>query len=237
MVLHRGATRRYVDRGWLKSYQTFSFAGYHDPLRMHFGMLRVLNEDIIQGAAGFPEHPHDNMEIISIPIAGSLEHTDTMGNRSVININDVQIMSAGTGLMHSEFNGSKKNEAHFLQIWVYPKEKNIGPRYEQKTFNPQERINNIQPVVSPDGADGAISINQDAYFSLGTYEKGYQENYELHDENNGLYIFVLDGMVKAATEQLNTKDGLGVWNVPKVPFKAVEQSSLLFIEVPMTSLG
>src|SRR5258706_3052101 len=178
-IIHRSDSRGIAEHGWLKSRHTFSFAGYHDPERMRFGLLRVLNDDIVQGGEGFGEHPHDNMEIVSIPLKGELAHKDSTGTKEVIKTGDVQIMSAGFGLTHSEFNDSDSDPVNFLQIWVFPKEKNVEPRYAQRTFNNKERLNRIQTVISPEKDNGTLWINQDAYFSLGNIENGKNIDYKI----------------------------------------------------------
>lgn len=234
-VLHRAETRGHANHGWLDSHHTFSFAGYHNPDRMHFGMLRVLNDDVVEGGRGFGTHPHDNMEIVSIPLKGSLEHEDSMGNSSVINTNDVQIMSAGTGIRHSEYNHSATDKVNFLQIWIHPKERNIQPRYGQQYFDPKQRINKIRTVVSPDASGGALWINQDAYFSLATFKEDFEAEYKLKNERNGVYIFVIEGELETVGESIAKRDGLGVSDVSQFVIKSVKDSEVLFIEVPMMS--
>ncbi len=234
-TIHRADSRGHANHGWLDSHHSFSFAGYHNPERMHFGMLRVLNDDWVAGGKGFGTHPHDNMEIVSIPLSGALEHKDTTGNAKVIRTNDVQIMSAGSGLMHSEYNHSATDKVNFLQIWVFPKERNIEPRYEQKTFDPADRVNTIKTVVSPDAHDDAIWINQDAYFSLGNFNADKKAAYNMQKEGNGVYVFVIKGEVDIANEALGTRDAIGVSEATTVDFKAKTDVELLFIEVPMTS--
>jgi quercetin 2,3-dioxygenase len=234
-VLHKANTRGHASHGWLDSHHTFSFAHYYDPLRVHFGALRVLNDDIVQGGMGFGTHPHDNMEIISIPLSGDLEHKDSMGNIGVIRQNDVQIMSAGTGIQHSEYNKNKEKQVNFLQIWVFPKQKNIKPRYDQKTLNPEDRVNNLQVIVSPDSANetGGVKINQDAWFSLGKIEKGKALDYKLHDKNHGVYVFLLEGDLKVSGQLLNKRDGLGVWDTDAISLEADTNAEVLLMEVPM----
>jgi redox-sensitive bicupin YhaK (pirin superfamily) len=231
-VLHKSNTRGHANHGWLDSHHTFSFAGYHDPTRVHFGALRVLNDDIVAGGNGFGQHPHDNMEIVSIPLKGALEHRDTTGRHEIIRTNDVQIMSAGSGIAHSEFNASKKDQVNFLQIWVFPKLRNIQPRYEQKTFNPQDRVNQLQIVVAPE-SEGAIHINQDAWFSLGTLKKGTAVSYDVKKNGNGVYAFVIDGDVTLNEQKLNKRDGLGVWETEKLSITADSDAEILLMEVPM----
>jgi redox-sensitive bicupin YhaK (pirin superfamily) len=232
-TIHRADTRGYADHGWLKSRHTFSFAGYHNPERMRFGLLRVLNDDIVEPGGGFGTHPHDNMEIVSIPLSGSLAHKDSEGNEHVINTGDVQIMSAGSGLYHSEYNASAKNTVNFLQIWVYPKVRNIKPRYDQKTFDSADRKNKIQTVVSPQNNDGTLWINQDAYFSLADIEKAVKLNYEIMHKGNGLYIFVISGAIEISGEILNKRDAIGIEESNSIELKAVENSEILLIEVPL----
>jgi redox-sensitive bicupin YhaK (pirin superfamily) len=234
-ILHKAATRGSANHGWLNSRHTFSFAGYFNPERQHFGALRVLNDDIVAGGAGFGEHPHDNMEIISIPLKGALEHKDSTGTKAIIKENDVQIMSAGTGIRHAEYNASPVDPVNFLQIWVFPKEKNIAPRYDQKTFDPEKRINKMQLVVSPDKGAETIWINQDAYFSLGRLEAEKEIVYPLYNNRNGLYVFVLEGEMIVANNDLNKRDGLAITEIQSLTFKAKTNCEVLLIEVPLTA--
>jgi redox-sensitive bicupin YhaK (pirin superfamily) len=231
-VIHRANTRGHADHGWLKSYHTFSFAGYYDPERVHFGLLRVLNDDVIEGGKGFGKHPHDNMEIVSIPIYGALAHKDSTGRDKIIRTNDVQIMSAGKGIAHSEFNASETDDANFLQIWVFPKEKNIEARYAQKTFDPKERKNKFQTVVSPEDKE-AVWINQDAYFSLGNLDKGAALDYKIRKAGNGVYAFVIKGDVKVNGEALQTRDAIAISETNSLQVEANAETELLLIEVPM----
>jgi redox-sensitive bicupin YhaK (pirin superfamily) len=232
-VLHRADTRGHADHGWLNSHHTFSFANYYHPERIHFGALRVLNDDIVAAGRGFGLHPHDNMEIISIPLSGDLEHRDSMGNVQVIRHHDVQIMSAGTGVQHSEFNQNADAEVRFLQIWVFPKKRGIQPRYDQKTFDPADRHNRLQLVVAPEGG-GALSINQDAWFSLGRLDQGFETTYALHGPNSGVYAFVLEGSATIGGMALGRRDGLGVWDTDALTIRAEADTELLLMEVPMT---
>lgn len=235
-ILHKAESRGFANHGWLKSHHTFSFAGYYNPERVNFGMLRVLNDDWVAPGRGFGEHPHDNMEIISIPLKGTLAHTDSEGNAHPIETNDVQIMSAGTGLTHSEFNHSKEEAVNFLQIWVFPKERNIKPRYDQKAFDPVKRLNNWQTVVSPEkDSKETLWINQDAWFSLSTLEAGKELSYQLHDQKHGVYLFVLSGSVEVANQQLEQRDAIGISETEALSIKATEKSELLLMEVPMHS--
>ena len=234
-TVHRADTRGHANHGWLDTSHTFSFAGYHNPERMNFGMLRVLNDDFVDGGMGFGSHPHDNMEIISIPLSGSLEHKDNMGTTAVIKTDDVQIMSAGTGVVHSEYNHSKNDKVNFLQIWVFPKERNIEPHYDQKTFKPEDRVNKIQMVVSPDKSNGALWINQDAYFNLATLKSGFETSYSLNNTKHGVYAFVIEGDVEIGGEKLAKRDGAGFWEVDKLDIKASSDAELLLMEVPMST--
>lgn len=232
-ILHKAETRGHANHGWLNSYHTFSFAGYHDPTRVHFGMLRVLNDDSVEGGRGFGKHPHDNMEIVSIPLKGELEHNDDTGRNEIIKTNDVQIMTAGAGIAHSEYNASKTDAVNFLQIWVFPKVRDVEPRYEQKTFDPSARENSLQIVVSPNRKDGGVNINQDAWFSLGKFNQGKKAEYSIKREGNGVYAFVLEGDVTINDQKLNKRDGLGVWDTDKLSIIADADAEILLIDVPM----
>ncbi len=231
-VIHKADTRGSADHGWLKAKHTFSFASYMDQSRVHFGALRVLNDDIVAGGMGFGEHPHDNMEIVTIPLQGALRHRDSMGTNGVIEKNDVQIMSAGSGLRHSEMNASSKDLVNLLQIWVFPKERNIKPRYDQKTFSPEERKNAIITVVAPNLAN-ALWINQDAWFSLGGLAENKIVNYPLFGTNTGVYVFVIAGSVVVNGVDLETRDGAGFSETTELEIKANHNSEFLLIEVPM----
>jgi redox-sensitive bicupin YhaK (pirin superfamily) len=232
-VIHKANTRGHANHGWLDSYHTFSFAGYHNPERIHFGALRVLNDDVVKGGAGFGQHPHDNMEIISIPLRGSLEHGDNTGGKGIIKSGEVQIMSAGSGLSHSERNASRTDDVNFLQVWVFPKVRDIAPRYDQRLFPASNRQGKLQTIVAPDKDGEALWINQDAWFSLANVEKGNSVRYSLHHPGHGLYIFVIDGSVTIADESLSKRDGIGIWNSEEVTLTADANAELLLIEVPM----
>lgn len=232
-TLHKAESRGHANHGWLDSHHTFSFANYYDPLRIHFGALRVLNDDIVAGGRGFGTHPHDNMEIISIPLKGELQHQDNTGRNEIIRTNDVQIMSAGSGIAHSEFNASKTNPVNFLQIWVFPKIKNISPRYDQKTFKPEDRVNQLQLVVSPEKNGNAIFINQDAWFSLGTLKKGFSTTYTVRQKANGVYVFVIDGDITVNGEKLTKRDGLGISETDTVTISVDNDAEVLLMDVPM----
>lgn len=232
-ILHPAGQRGAADFGWLQTRYSFSFANWYNPERIHFGALRVLNDDAIEGGQGFGAHPHDNMEIVTIPTAGALEHKDSMGNTSVIRANEVQIMSAGTGVYHSEFNHEKKKPTKLFQIWVFPKTRNIPPRYDQALFDPAERINRWQRVVSPDRETGALWINQDAWFSLASLEAGKSIEYRRHLPENGMYLFLIEGSATAAGTSLSARDALGASEAESMEIRAQDKAELLMIEIPM----
>ena len=232
-ILHKAGTRGHANHGWLNSYHTFSFAGYYEPSRIHFGALRVLNDDTVSAGMGFGTHPHDNMEIISIPLSGDLKHKDSMGNETVIKQGDVQVMSAGTGISHSEMNANRDKEVKFLQIWVFPDKKNVQPRYGQITLDESKMKNNLLQVVSPDEHGEGVWIHQDAWFSMGNLEKGFSTEYKLKNSKNGVYVFVLEGDVTINNEVLNKRDGLGITETDVIPIAANTDAKILLMEVPM----
>ncbi len=232
-VLHRSESRGDANHGWLHSRHTFSFADYYDPERVHFGMLRVLNDDIVEAGMGFGTHPHDNMEIISIPLEGDLEHKDSMGNVSVIKHGDVQVMSAGSGITHSEYNRNKDRKVKFLQIWVFPNRKNVKPRYDQITLNIADRHNRFQQILSPNPDDEGVWIYQNAWFHLGQFDKGFSADYKVKAAGNGVYTFVLSGDITINNQELNARDGFGIWDTDKLSVKADSDAEFLMMEVPM----
>lgn len=232
-VFHPADSRGDANHGWLQSKHTFSFANYYNPDRMHFGVLRVLNDDTVASGMGFGTHPHDNMEIISIPLEGDLEHKDSMGNTQVIKHGDIQVMSAGTGIYHSEYNRNKNNLVKFLQIWVFPNKRDVTPRYDQITLNQEDRHNRFQQILSPSADDEGVWIQQDAWFHLGKFEKNKTTNYTFKKESNGVYVFVLSGKLEVNGQLLNNRDGFGIWNSKSIEFKFNEDSEVLLIEVPM----
>jgi redox-sensitive bicupin YhaK (pirin superfamily) len=231
-IIHKAKSRGYADHGWLKSYHTFSFASYQNSERMNFGMLRVLNDDVVQPKMGFGTHPHRNMEIISIPISGALSHTDSIGNKRSIEVGEAQVMSAGTGLKHSEFNDSKTAAVNFLQLWIVPEIENITPYYNQKIFEALERKNKFQVLVSPKDKQvvGSLPINQQGYISMIDLDKGFETVYDL---KNGAYFFLIEGEVLIEGENLEKRDAMGVIETNKVNIKANKASKLLVIDVPM----
>ena len=231
-IIHKAESRGYADHGWLRSHHTFSFASYQNSERMNFGMLRVLNDDVVQPEMGFGTHPHRNMEIISIPISGALSHTDSIGNKRSIEVGEVQVMSAGTGLKHSEFNDSKIDAVNFLQLWIIPEIENITPYYNQKIFEALERKNKFQVLVSPKDKQvvGSLPINQQGYISMIDLDKGFETAYDL---KNGAYFFLIEGEVLIEDENLKRRDAIGIMEKNKVNIKANKSSKLLVIDVPM----
>ena len=232
-VLHRSDTRGHANQGWLDSHHTFSFANYYNPERTNFGVLRVLNDDAVSPGMGFGKHPHDNMEIISIPLSGDLEHKDSMGNSTVIKEGDVQVMSAGTGIFHSEYNKNNDREVRFLQIWLFPNKKNVHPRYDQISIKDLEQRNKFYQVLSPDPNDDGVWVYQDAWFLLGNFEKGASDTYDLKKEGNGVYAFVLEGEVTINDEKLGKRDGLGIWDTTQLTLTADSNAKVLLMDVPM----
>ena len=233
-VLHKAETRGHANHGWLDSHHTFSFANYHNPERIHFGVLRVLNDDIVAPAKGFGTHPHDNMEIVSIPLSGDLEHQDSMGNKAVIKQGDVQVMSAGTGIYHSEYNKNNDKEVKFLQIWIFPNKKKVNPRYDQISIQDIEKQNEFYQVLSPNPDDQGVWIHQNAWFHLGRFDAEMKTNYKLMDKTNGLYVFVLEGSVDIDGQTLNSRDGYGIWEIEEINLAAITNSRVLLMEVPMS---
>jgi quercetin 2,3-dioxygenase len=232
-VLHKADSRGYANHGWLLSRHTFSFANYYDPERINFGALRVLNDDIVEAGKGFGTHPHDNMEIISIPLEGDLEHKDSIGNVSVIKHGDIQVMSAGTGIFHSEYNRNKDRDVKFLQIWIFPDKKNVTPRYGQITLNIDDRHNKLQQLLSPYDYDSGVWIYQNAWFHIGMFDKGYNAEYKLKGKGNGVYTFILNGDVRINGQQLKSRDGFGTWDINSLLINADADSEFLLMEVPM----
>ncbi|NOU16236.1 MAG: pirin family protein [Bacteroidales bacterium] len=234
-VLHKSSSRGHANHGWLNSYHTFSFANYYNPERVHFGTLRVLNDDQVSAGMGFDTHPHDNMEIISIPLEGDLEHRDSMGNIAVIKKGDVQVMSAGSGITHSEYNKNKDKLVQFLQIWIFPNKKNVTPRYDQITLHESDRKNRFQQILSPNANDEGVWIYQDAWFHLGHLDKGVSDSYRVKKIGNGVYAFIISGDTTINQIKLNKRDGLGVWDTEILTITADSDSEILLMEVPMST--
>jgi redox-sensitive bicupin YhaK (pirin superfamily) len=232
-VLFKANERGTADYGWLKANYYFSFGQYHNPQKVHFGALRVLNDDVVAGGGGFPTHPHDNMEIVTIPHTGALAHKDSTGGNGIIQAGDVQIMSAGSGVQHSEFNSSATEAVNLFQLWVFPKERNITPRYDQRTFDVSERKNKWQIVVSPIEADNALWINQDAIFLLTNLDKSNTINYTNAFEGNGVFLIVIKGSVTVNDITLTNRDAIGVYDANSFDIVANEGAELLAVEVPM----
>ncbi len=232
-IYHAAVSRGYANHGWLKSNHTFSFANYYNRDRMHFGVLRVINDDYVEGGEGFGTHPHNDMEIISIPLEGDLEHRDSMGNGSIIRHGDVQVMSAGTGITHSEFNANQDKPVKFLQIWVFPREKGVTPRYDQIHIADFAKPNDFQQIVSPNQNEDGVWIHQDAWFHIAKFDKGVAKQYEIKKNGNGVYIFVIKGKAKIGEQTLNERDGFGVWETANFTLEALEDSEILLMDVPM----
>ena len=232
-ILHKSETRGHAIHGWLDTHHTFSFANYYNPERVNFGALRVLNDDIVEAGKGFGTHPHDNMEIISIPLRGDLEHKDSMGNHGIINAGEIQVMSAGTGIFHGEFNKNKDKDINFLQIWVFPNKKNVTPRYDQISLADIEKPDELYQILSPNPNDQGVWIHQNAWFHMGDLSVGWEGSYELKDKNNGVYFFVIEGSLTVAGQKLNRRDGLGVSDTDKIEIKTDSFTKLLVMEIPM----
>lgn len=232
-VLHPANSRGFADHGWLNSRHTFSFATYHNPERVHFGALRVINDDSVAAGGGFGTHPHQDMEIISIPLSGDLRHRDSMGNEGVIRHGDVQVMSAGTGIRHSEMNANADRAVQFLQIWVFPRENGVTPRYGQLRIADGKRKNEFQQILSPNPDDAGVWIHQDAWFHLADFEAGTTRSYALKKAGDGLYAFVIRGKAKIGGFDLGPRDGLGLWETDAIEVSATEDAEILLMEVPM----
>ena len=233
-IYHAADSRGDANHGWLKSKHTFSFANYHNPERMGFGALRVINDDFVIAGQGFGKHSHRDMEIISIPLSGKLGHGDNIGNNGIIETGEIQVMSAGTGITHSEMNGDDNEAVKFLQIWVIPNKMNVEPRYQQVRMDDILKPNEFNQVLSPNSDDAGVWIHQDAWFSMGDFDKGITQIYELKNPNNGVYIFVISGKVVVNGNTLDTRDGLGVWDTKSFTMDVIEDAKVLLMEVPMS---
>lgn len=232
-IVHRSIDRGFSNLGWLESYHSFSFADYVNLDKMHFGALRVLNDDRVDAGKGFSMHSHQNMEIISIPLSGGLEHQDNMGNRSIIQQGDVQVMSAGKGIFHSEYNKNQNREVQFLQIWVIPNKKDVVPRYDQISIIDLQIKNQLYQILSPIPEDDGTWIHQEAWFYLGEFDRDKKQTYEIKKTGNGVYVFVLEGEIKISGEKINQRDAIGIWNTSSIEISAETDSRLLVIDVPM----
>ena len=232
-VLHTADSRGHADHGWLNAYHSFSFASWYHPDRVQFGTLRVLNDDTIAAGMGFGEHGHDNMEIITIPLEGDLAHKDSMGNAETIKTGDVQVMSAGTGIRHSEFNPNSTQQTKLFQIWLFPKLQNVTPRYQQITLDVNDQINNFAQILSPNQNDEGVWIHQDAWFFLSAFDKNYSKTYHLKKQGNGMYVFVISGTISIDGQLLHTRDGLGITDFETLTIEAITEAKFLLMEIPM----
>ena len=233
-IYHAADSRGDANHGWLKSKHTFSFANYHNPERMGFGALRVINDDFVIAGQGFGKHSHRDMEIISIPLSGKLGHGDNIGNNGIIETGEIQVMSAGTGITHSEMNADDHEAVSFLQIWVIPNKMNAEPRYQQIRMDELMKPNAFNQILSPNSDDAGVWIHQDAWFSMGDFDKGVTETYQLKNPNNGVYIFVISGKVVVNGNTLDTRDGLGVWDTKNFTMDVLDDAKVLLMEVPMS---
>lgn len=232
-VLHTANSRGHANHGWLNAYHSFSFASWFHPDRVQFGMLRVLNDDTIAAGMGFGTHPHDNMEIITIPLEGDLAHKDSMGNSSIIKSGDIQVMSAGTGIQHSEFNPNAEQQTKLFQIWLFPKYRNVTPRYQQITLDSSAQKNNFDQILSPNPDDAGVWIHQDAWFYLSDFETNFTKKLALKQEGNGFYILTIEGEIEVNGQKLEKRDALGLWETSEIEIKANTASKFLVMEIPM----
>lgn len=232
-ILHKASSRGHADHGWLNAYHSFSFASWYNPERIQFGMLRVLNDDTVAAGMGFGTHPHDNMEIITIPLEGDLAHKDSMGNSSTIKTGDVQVMSAGTGIQHSEFNPNADLQTKLFQIWLFPKYRNVEPRYQQITLDIAKQKNNFAQILSPNEDDEGVWIHQDAWFYLSDFDKDFSKKLGLKKEGNGFYIINIEGEIEVNGEKLEKRDAIGIWETNELEIKANSDSRFLIMEIPM----
>lgn len=232
-ILHKAETRGHADHGWLNTYHTFSFANYFNPERVQFGALRVLNDDQVSGGMGFGTHPHQNMEIVSIALEGELQHEDSMGNVAVIKPGEIQVLSAGTGITHKEFNKNRDQQVKFLQIWILPNQQNVTPRYDQLKVEDETKINQLIQILSPNRDDAGVWIHQDAWFHLGKFDQETALNYQVKQQGNGVYFFVLKGSVVVNDQPLDKRDGYGIWDTKSIAMNASAGAEVLLMEVPM----
>ncbi len=232
-ILHKASSRGHADHGWLNAYHSFSFANWYNPERIQFGMLRVLNDDTIAAGMGFGTHPHDNMEIITIPLEGDLAHKDSMGNASTIKTGDVQVMSAGTGIQHSEFNPNHDQQTKLFQIWLFPKYRNVEPRYQQITLDVAQQKNDFAQILSPNPDDEGVWIHQDAWFYLSDFEADFTKKLALKKEGNGFYIMNIEGEIEVEGTKLDKRDAIGIWETNEIEIKANTNSRFLIMEIPM----
>ena len=236
-VFHPSDSRGYANHGWLEARHSFSFASWHQPDRLHFGALRVLNDDIIQGGMGFGTHPHDNMEIVTIPLKGDLEHKDSMGNSAVIREGDIQVMSAGTGVQHSEYNNSPDKEINLFQLWLFPNKQNVKPRYDQLPIRSLHQKNEFFQILSPSANDQGVWIHQDAWMHILDADEGQSFDYVLQSPQNGVYLIVIEGEVEVDNQTLSRRDAIGIWETDKLTIKTKTDAELLLVQVPMLQLS
>ena len=236
-VFHPSDSRGYANHGWLEARHSFSFASWHQPDRLHFGALRVLNDDIIQGGMGFGTHPHDNMEIVTIPLKGDLEHKDSMGNSAVIREGDIQVMSAGTGVQHSEYNNSPDKEINLFQLWLFPNKQNVKPRYDQLPIRSLHQKNEFFQILSPSANDQGVWIHQDAWMHILDADQGQSFDYVLQSPENGVYLIVIEGEVEVDNQTLFRRDAIGIWETDKLTIKTKTDAELLLVQVPMLQLS
>ncbi|POS01452.1 hypothetical protein Q361_11035 [Flavobacterium croceum DSM 17960] len=232
-IVHKASERGHANHGWLNAYHSFSFASWYNPDKIQFGMLRVLNDDTIASGMGFGTHPHDNMEIITIPLEGDLAHKDSMGNASTIKSGDIQVMSAGTGILHSEFNPNHDMHTKLFQIWVFPKYRNVTPRYQQITLDKSLQKNNFAQILSPNVDDEGVWIHQDAWFYLSDFDNGFSKKLNLKKEGNGFYIMNIEGKIEVNGEKLEKRDAVGIWETNEIEIKANTNAKFLVMEIPM----
>ncbi|MFM6945964.1 MAG: pirin family protein [Flavobacteriales bacterium] len=230
-VFHAANSRGHANHGWLDAHHSFSFASWYNPERIHFGMLRVLNDDIVAGGMGFGKHPHDNMEIITIPLSGALKHEDSMGFSEIIEAGEVQVMSAGTGIYHSEFNPNANQEVNLFQIWIFPNQKQVTPRYAQRKYELKEGA--FTALVGPQSSGIATWIHQDAWLSMGVFDADTTTNYAIQSSGNGAYVMVIEGVIEIDTQQLSQRDAIGVWSTDQIEIRCKQKAKILVIEVPM----
>ena len=233
-IIHKAEKRGYSDHGWLQSHHSFSFADYHNPEKMHFGKLRVLNDDKVGPSKGFGMHAHRDMEIITIPLQGALKHSDNLGNEKVIKSGEVQVMTAGTGVMHSEYNASDTEDVHFLQLWIFSDQLGHKPRYGQKLFADEGRRGRWQLLVTPDGREESLKIHQHAFISAMESDSSDENFYLLNHPGNGLYLFIMNGAVQVNGNELENRDAIGLWEISQsLQILFHQPAQLLAIEVPM----
>ena len=233
IVIHKANTRGNANHGWLNAFHSFSFGIWYNPERVQFGTLRVLNDDTIAGGMGFGTHPHDNMEIITIPLEGDLAHKDSMGNGTTIKSGDIQVMSAGTGIQHSEFNPNHNQQTKLFQIWLFPKYRNVEPRYQQITLDKSLEKNDFAQILSPNPDDAGVWIHQDAWFYLSDFDKDFSKKLSLKKEGNGFYIMNIEGEIEVNGEKLERRDAIGIWETNEIEIKANSNTKFLVMEIPM----